>query len=228
MDHNMACKESAVYVEASLFWDFQQLILLYRMFHRWRTARYFGTQSSLFCLRIFILWQLLDQPQLRRMVKTFSWFFLTDQRCQTSHIERVHIDGYGDPHIHHWIIGRFGERSCCDFVGGKEEKGFVRLRQWDEPLAWSPSTHHHFSKRTREGIKTMTMLAARQFPSQAVPNEVLFIIFEYYTCEEAERRTNWNNVNNKLEYVKTWAVLSELIIRYFYWSNGLMELPWSI
>jgi hypothetical protein len=64
------------------------------------------------------------------------------------------------------------------FVHGWNKKP-IRMTPY---TIWSPSTHKSFTKRERQGIKTMVMLAKNNaFPSVRPPMDILYIIFEYLT-----------------------------------------------
>lgn len=64
------------------------------------------------------------------------------------------------------------------FSGGSEN-----MIRWTSFSAWSPSNHHLFSRRTRDGIKTMMLMASkRHFPSDALPMAILYIIFQFFAA----------------------------------------------
>ena len=51
---------------------------------------------------------------------------------------------------------------------------------------WNPKIHSEFGKGVRQGIKEVMMLVRGGYlPSQAVPMDVLFVIFQYLAEESS-------------------------------------------
>lgn len=82
------------------------------------------------------------------------------------------------------------------FTGGWNGK----IVRWTDFYLWSPATHKVFSATTREGIKTLMVLAStKNFPSQALSMDVLMLIFQYYASVTGDTDTQQESKKQRID-----------------------------